>query len=158
LRNLPLTDGTVMPEATIAYETYGRLTPNGRNAILCTHGYTGSHHFAGRSLSNGNWPGSWDGLIGPGKTIDTDANSRFRSNPVAPTRVGEEPVSTRLRPSGCRSRMPAERRKLPFLISSDCRHADAGSLKQLKPSMLCVEIALKHWALTFAFALPWWSG
>src|SRR5262249_49376104 len=33
--------------------------------ILCTHGYTGSHHFAGQ-------PGSWDGLIGPGKAIDTD--------------------------------------------------------------------------------------
>src|SRR5437764_394330 len=30
------------PEATIAYETYGRLAPDGRNAILCTHGYTGS--------------------------------------------------------------------------------------------------------------------
>ena len=27
LRNFPLTDGTVMPEATIAYETYGRLAP-----------------------------------------------------------------------------------------------------------------------------------
>ena len=49
LRNFPLTDGTVMPEATIAYETYGRPVPDGRNAILCTHGYTGSHHFAGRS-------------------------------------------------------------------------------------------------------------
>ena len=39
LRNFPLRDGTVMPEATIAYETYGRLaSPNGpnggRNAIL----------------------------------------------------------------------------------------------------------------------------
>ena len=49
LRNFSLTDGTVMPEATIAYETYGRPAPDGRNAILCTHGYTGSHHFAGRS-------------------------------------------------------------------------------------------------------------
>src|SRR6266446_6091720 len=48
LRNFPLTDGTGMPAATIAYETYGRLAPDGRNAILCTHGYTGSHHFAGR--------------------------------------------------------------------------------------------------------------
>ena len=72
LRNFPLTDGTVMPEATIAYETYGRLAPDGRNAILCTHGYTGSHHFAGRNPANGNQPGSWDGLIGPGKAIDTD--------------------------------------------------------------------------------------
>src|SRR5947209_1865593 len=77
LRNFPLADGTVMPEATIAYETYGRLAPpngpnGGRNAILCTHGYTGSHHFAGRNPANGNQPGSWDGLIGPGKAIDTD--------------------------------------------------------------------------------------
>src|SRR5271169_2416436 len=72
LRNFPLTDGTVIPAATIAYETYGRLAPDGRNAILCTHGYTGSHHFAGRNPANGNQPGSWDGLIGPGKAIDTD--------------------------------------------------------------------------------------
>jgi hypothetical protein len=72
LRNFPLTDGTVMPEATIAYETYGRPAPDGRNAILCTHGYTGSHHFAGRNPANGNQPGSWDGLIRPDKAIDTD--------------------------------------------------------------------------------------
>jgi homoserine acetyltransferase len=39
LRNFPLTDGTVMPQATIAYEAYGRLASDGRNAILCTHGY-----------------------------------------------------------------------------------------------------------------------
>ena len=36
LRNFLLTDGTVMPEATIAYETYGRPAPDGRNAVLCT--------------------------------------------------------------------------------------------------------------------------
>ena len=71
-RNFLLFDGTLMPEATIAYETYGRLAPDGRNAILCTRGYTGSHHFAGRNPANGNQPGSWDGVIGPGKAIDTD--------------------------------------------------------------------------------------
>src|SRR5881394_544938 len=72
LRDFPVADGTVMPEATIAYETYGRLAPDARNAVLCTHGYTASHHFAGRNPANGNQPGSWDGLIGPGKAIDTD--------------------------------------------------------------------------------------
>jgi homoserine O-acetyltransferase/O-succinyltransferase len=54
LRNFPLVDGTVMPEATIAYEAYGRPASDGCNAILCTHGYTGSHHFAGRNPANGN--------------------------------------------------------------------------------------------------------
>ena len=37
LRNFQLTDGTVMPEATIAYETYGRLAPpNGPNGGAAT--------------------------------------------------------------------------------------------------------------------------
>src|SRR5438067_5082086 len=72
LRDFRLVNGAVLPEATIVYETYGRLAPNGRNAVLCTHGYTGSHHLAGRNPANGNQPGSWDGLIGPGKAIDTD--------------------------------------------------------------------------------------
>src|SRR5579864_8329737 len=72
LRDFRLVNGEVMPEATIAYETYGRLAPHGRNAVLCTHGYTGSHHFAGRNPANGGQPGSWDGLIGRGKAIDTD--------------------------------------------------------------------------------------
>lgn len=72
IRDFRLTDGTVMPQATIVYETYGGLAPHGRNAVLITHGYTGSHHAAGRNPANGNLPGSWDGLIGPGKAIDTD--------------------------------------------------------------------------------------
>lgn len=72
IRDFRLGNGTVMPEATIAYETYGRLQRHGRNAVLVTHGYTGSHHQAGRNPANGNLAGAWDGLIGPGKAIDTD--------------------------------------------------------------------------------------
>jgi homoserine O-acetyltransferase/O-succinyltransferase len=77
LRDFRLTHGEVMPEATIAYETYGKLAPpnspnGGRNAVLVTHGFTSSHRAAGRNPANGNQPGSWDGLIGPGKAIDTD--------------------------------------------------------------------------------------
>ncbi len=72
IRDFPLANGTVMPEATIAYETYGRLAPHAHNAVLITHGYTSGHHAAGRNPANGNLPGSWDGLIGPGKAIDTD--------------------------------------------------------------------------------------
>jgi len=72
LNNFHLQNGTVMPRVTIAYETYGRLAPDGRNAVLITHGYTSSHHAAGRSPANDNRLGWWDGLIGPGKAIDTD--------------------------------------------------------------------------------------
>ena len=72
IRDFRLQNGAVMPEAKIAYETYGRLAADGRNAVLITHGYTSSHHAAGRNPANGNLPGWWDGLIGPGKSIDTD--------------------------------------------------------------------------------------
>ena len=72
IRDFRLADGAVMPEATIAYESYGRLAPHARNAVLITHGYTSGHHAAGRNPANANQPGSWDGLIGPGKAIDTD--------------------------------------------------------------------------------------
>jgi len=70
--NFRLQDGDVMPTAKIVYETYGRLASDSRNAVLITHGYTSSHHAAGRNPANGNLPGWWDGLIGPGKAIDTD--------------------------------------------------------------------------------------
>ena len=72
IANFRLQSGAMMPQVKIAYETYGRLAADGRNAVLITHGYTSSHHAAGRNPSNGNQPGWWDGLIGSGKAIDTD--------------------------------------------------------------------------------------
>ena len=71
IRDFRLQNGTVMPRVTLAYETYGDLAADGRNAVLITHGYTNGHHAAGRNPANGNQPGWWDGLIGPGKAIDT---------------------------------------------------------------------------------------
>ena len=72
IHNFHLQNGAVMPEVKIAYETYGKLAPDGRNAVLITHGYTSTHHAAGRNSANGYQLGWWDGLIGPGKAIDTD--------------------------------------------------------------------------------------
>src|SRR3954471_24702446 len=71
MKEFRLQSGTVMPDVSIAYETYGTLAPDGRNAVLLTHGYTSSQHMAGRFGANGA-EGSWDGLVGPGKAIDTD--------------------------------------------------------------------------------------
>jgi len=45
-RDFTLESGVVLPELTLAYETYGTLAPDGRNAVLHTHGYTGSHRRA----------------------------------------------------------------------------------------------------------------
>jgi homoserine O-acetyltransferase len=66
-----LQNGNTLPEMVIAYETYGKLAPDGRNAVLLSHGFTSSHRMAGRS-TEGDAGGSWDGLVGAGKAIDTD--------------------------------------------------------------------------------------
>jgi len=69
---LRLVSGATLPQVTLAFETYGRLAAGGRNAILVTHGYTSSAHAAGRYGAADPQPGWWDGVIGPGKAIDTD--------------------------------------------------------------------------------------
>jgi homoserine O-acetyltransferase len=71
LGSLTLESGQILPEVTIAYETYGELAKDGRNAILIAHGYTSNHHAAGRYGPTDSKPGWWDRLIGPGRAIDT---------------------------------------------------------------------------------------
>ena len=78
-KDFALESGVVLPELTVAYETYGALAPDGRNAVLAVHGYTSSHHAAGRYKAGcaakglgDDAEGTWDKLIGPGKAIDTD--------------------------------------------------------------------------------------
>lgn len=76
--DLALTLGGRLREAELAYVTYGTLAPDGRNAILLTHGYTSSHLFAHHR--EGASEGSWGALVGPGKTIDTDRYFVVSSN------------------------------------------------------------------------------
>jgi homoserine O-acetyltransferase len=79
IKSFHLDSGKVLPELRIEYETYGKLSPDGRNAILMTHGYTSSHHAAG-TYAPGKAPagvsqtarGGWDKMTGPGRPIDTD--------------------------------------------------------------------------------------
>ena len=90
-RNFRLESGEVLPELTLAYETYGTLAPDGRNAILVTHGYTSSQHAAGLD-ANGE-PGWWDGPIGPGKAIDTNKYFVVSSNMLGSSYGSTAPAS-----------------------------------------------------------------
>jgi homoserine O-acetyltransferase len=92
-KDFKLESGTVMPEVTIAYETYGTLAPDGRNAVLLAHGYTSSQHMAGRYGENGA-EGSWDGLVGPGKAIDTDRLFVVSSNMLGSSYGSTNPAFT----------------------------------------------------------------
>jgi len=78
-RDFRLENGQILPVLELAYETYGSLNAKGDNAVLVVHGYTSSHHAAGTNApgkqGRGVTPGAagwFDGLIGPGKAVDTD--------------------------------------------------------------------------------------
>ena len=76
-----LKSGESLSEVTIAYETYGELSPSHDNAVLVFHALTGSQHAAGINPSvprvGDRWTkecqvGWWDRFIGPGKALDTE--------------------------------------------------------------------------------------
>jgi homoserine O-acetyltransferase len=67
-----LESGATLSPVTIAYETWGTLDEQASNAVLLCHAWTGDSHAAGRAGRGHESPGWWDGIIGPGKAIDTD--------------------------------------------------------------------------------------
>lgn len=91
-RDFRLADGTVMPEVAIAYETYGRLAPDGRNAVLLTHGYTSSHRMVDLDAVEGA-EGSWSDFAGPGKAIDTNRLFVVASNMLGSSYGSTGPAS-----------------------------------------------------------------
>ncbi len=70
---LTLDSGAVLPEVVVAYETYGERAPDDSNVVFVCHALSGDAHAAGRHADEhpddpGPW---WEGMIGPGKGIDT---------------------------------------------------------------------------------------
>lgn len=73
LGSVALEGGGRLDAVEAAYEQYGRLSPNGDNALLVCHALTGSARAAGE----GGW---WDPLIGPGAPLDTNKYAVICSN------------------------------------------------------------------------------
>lgn len=69
---LALETGGVLPELRVAYETWGRLDPDAGNAVLIEHALTGDSHVVGPAEDGHPTPGWWEGLVGPGRPLDTD--------------------------------------------------------------------------------------
>ena len=70
--DLSLERGGVLPDVTVAYETWGTLSPSGDNAVLVEHALTGDSHVVGEVGPGHASPGWWPGLIGPGAPLDTN--------------------------------------------------------------------------------------
>lgn len=64
--------GGLIPGVRVAYETWGTLDGDGGNAVLVEHALTGDSHVIGPPGPGHPTGGWWDGLIGPGRALDTD--------------------------------------------------------------------------------------
>ena len=64
--------GVTLPNVTVAYETWGELSPDGRNAVYVCHALTGDSHVSGEPGPGHVTGGWWSGLVGPGRPIDTN--------------------------------------------------------------------------------------
>ncbi|MGW2788382.1 homoserine O-acetyltransferase MetX [Streptomyces sp. NPDC001251] len=128
---LLLEAGGELPDVRLAFETWGRLAPDGSNAVLVLHALTGDSHAAGPAEPGHPSPGWWDALIGPGRALDTD-----RWFVVAPNVLGGCQGST-----GPSSTRPDGRRwggAFPFLTQRDQVTAEAA---------LSDELGVARWAL-----------
>lgn len=78
-----LDSGRSLPFVRVAYETWGELSPQRDNAVLVLHALTGDSHAVGEAGPGHSTPGWWNGVVGPGKAIDTE-----RWFVVAPNMLG----------------------------------------------------------------------
>jgi len=87
-----LESGATFGPITIAYETYGRLSPARDNAILITHALTGDAHCASHGPHDPE-EGWWEDLVGPGRVFDTDRYFVICSNVLGGCQGSTGPAS-----------------------------------------------------------------
>ena len=64
--------GGVLTEIEVAYERCGAIRPANDNVVFICHALTGDAHVVGMRPGETEPTGWWEGMIGPGKGIDTD--------------------------------------------------------------------------------------
>jgi len=76
-----LASGKTLQGVEVAYETFGALDADGRNAVLVCHALSGDAHVAtGPDADGAEREGWWHGMVGPGQPIDTERHFVICSN------------------------------------------------------------------------------
>ena len=111
--DVALESGTVLEDVTIAYQSWGQLTPEKNNAILVNHAMTGWSDV----------PGWWPSMVGPGLPFDTDKYFVVCPNVIGGCQGSTGPSS--LAPDGKRygSRFPSL--TIRDMVSAEIKFSDA---------------------------------
>ncbi|MGC4174398.1 homoserine O-acetyltransferase MetX [Demequina sp.] len=96
--DLRLEDGSVVPDAVLAYETWGTLSAARDNAVYIAHALTGDSHAYGDAELGHPTPGWWNPLIGPGKPVDPERHFIVSANVIGGCQGSTGPAS--LAPDG----------------------------------------------------------
>ncbi len=108
--------GETLPEARLAYETWGSLNDDRSNAILINHALTGDSHVTGDAGPGHATSGWWSDLVGPGLVIDTDTYFVVAANMLGGCQGSTGPAS--ISPDGYEWAG-----RFPFLTIRDHVHA-----------------------------------
>lgn len=137
--SLPLENGEVLPDVTIAYQSWGVLNEKGDNAILVNHALTGWSDV----------PGWWPVMVGPGLPMDTNKYFVICPNVIGGCQGSTGPSS--LAPDGKRygSRFPTI--TIRDMVAAEVAFSDALGIKKYRlavgPSlggMRALEWAIQH--------------
>lgn len=128
---LALEAGGRLPAVRVAFETWGRLSPDADNAVLVLHALTGDSHVVGAAEPGHPTGGWWEGLVGPGLAIDTDRWFVVAPNVLGGCQGTTGPASTAPdgRPYGSR---------FPFVTTRDQVAVEA---------RLAERLGIRRWAL-----------
>lgn len=96
--------GVLLPDVTLALETWGTLNARRDNAILVLHALTGDAHVVGPAGPDQPTPGWWDGLIGDGAPLDPARHFVVAANVLGGCRgsTGPSSIAPDGRPYGSR--------------------------------------------------------
>ncbi|WP_083980007.1 homoserine O-acetyltransferase MetX [Demequina salsinemoris] len=95
LGDLPLeADPTgVLPDAVLAYETWGELNAAKDNAVYIAHALTGDSHVFGPAEPGHHTGGWWNAMVGPGRPIDPAKHFIVSANVIGGCQGSTGPAS-----------------------------------------------------------------
>ena len=156
--DLPLEGGGVLPDAVLAFETWGTLSAARDNAVYVAHALTGDAHAAGEARQGQPTPGWWNSLIGPGKPLDPERHFIVCANVIGGCQGSAGPASAAPDGTPWGSRFPWV--TVRDMVAAEVRLADALGIDQWRlvigPSlggMRAVEWAVTHPERVGAIAL-----